>query len=757
MDGDDLFGNGFGTTRQQPFTFATDEMNPFGDDNSPWGEASPTTHAANQRQPSSDAAIADKDLDKPGNYDSGSDAEPTKDSSDEVGELHRHIDDQLQISTTSLDSSNAPLASAGAHSASSSRRPSKSGVADEGNEPSPGDDAVSVASPSSKLVSSSGFAATPVQTARRVGVIKRGLRSPRVLGKKLSPAAFEDPLSSAAASSETGEISTPAAPVPQTRISVDISSAPSSVHRSAQTRQTRSLSETRPIGQLNAGFGDNSNIVSLHQSAGPPSQQPDLSQTQHHNPHPYEQQLSPMLQQEQIISARHHVEDGTARLRPSTSSNRASTAPSGPLSSRTSAAHAYLATQQRRRSLDPTPLDQIPKFYIRVTDPVKVSDSLKSYIAYKVCTQTDAEMFHESNMVVRRRYRDFDWLIQELAAKHPGIIIPPIPEKQSMGRFEDEFVEARRAGLESCLARISEHPVLWCDSVFQLFLEAEDFASKARSITEARVYMDISGKGSQLSGGGSSSSLFGDGWGSTKYKEKDEWFAKRMQEMDAIEEELRALLRALEYSQRQRQELSIAHGELSEAYLKMAGQELSKNLSNALTDMGSLQQKLKVLQSRQGVADFAGFQLTTDEYIRMIGSVRTAFAARGRAYTHWQSNLSDLIKKRKVLEGYVQNPGRVSAERITQLKGEIARTEIRTENSRNEHDDVSIILKQEMARFDMGRVRDFQAAIESYLTSLIETQEETVVLWESYLSSLRNVEPANDGSNAVIYRKKHYH
>ncbi|KAJ2009104.1 Vacuolar protein sorting-associated protein vps5, partial [Coemansia sp. S680] len=313
-------------------------------------------------------------------------------------------------------------------------------------------------------------------------------------------------------------------------------------------------------------------------------------------PHPYDQQLSPPLQQEQVLHARQHVEG--ARSRPSTPSDRHSTTLSAP--SRSSASRAYMGAHQRRRSLDPTPSDQMPKFQIHVTEPVKVSDSLKSYIAYKVRTLSDAPMFRESEMVVRRRYRDFDWLIQELVARHPGIIVPAIPEKQSMGRFEDEFVEARRAGLESCLTRISEHPVLWCDDVFRLFIEADDFATKARIITENRVTAEINGTGPPLSGSGGSTTAFGDGWGGTKYKEKDEWFARRMQELDAVEEELRALLRALEYSQRQRRELSIAHGELGEAYLKMAGQELSKSLSNGLTDMGSLQQKLKVLQGRQG-------------------------------------------------------------------------------------------------------------------------------------------------------------
>ncbi|KAJ1736503.1 Vacuolar protein sorting-associated protein vps5 [Coemansia sp. Benny D160-2] len=731
---DDLFGGGFGTTRQQqPFTFDTDEMNPFGNESSPWGDIASTEPAGKPEEtPPSTAAFGE------------SQQSQKQEPGDESGELHKQVGDRLHISglgdgATKDDgrqsASNTQKTSDTLHSASDgSQNPSRDGGVLSSEERVSVDSADATTAMPKRPTVSGGALTTPVQTARRVGIIKRGLRSPRVLGKTLSAAAFEDPLSSAAAIKDADElpISSTGALGLQTRASVDVSSAPSSKYLAVPTRQTRSMSDTRPTEQTGAedarGMGDT--YLSVDTSA------------QHHNPHPYDQQLSPKLQQEQIISAKHHIEEGT-RPRASTSSDRASIGASGPPSSRASISRAYLAAHQRRKSLDPTPANEIPRFSIRVADPVKVSDSLKSYIAYKVTTQSDAKMFRESNMVVRRRYSDFDWLIQELAARHPGIIVPPIPEKQSMGRFEDEFVEARRAGLESCLARISEHPVLWCDSVFRIFIEADDFATKARNITDTRVSMEISGRGSQL-GSSSGSGLFGDGWGSSKYKEKDEWFTRRMQELDAIEEELRALLRALDYSQRQRQELSIAHGELGEAYLKMAGQELSKNLSNGLTDMGSLQQKLKVLQNRQGVADFAGFQLTTDEYIRMIGATRTAFAARGRAHTLWQNSLSELLKKRKVLESYVQSPGKASAERITQLKGEIARAEIRTEGCRNEFDDVSQIIKQEIARFDIGRVRDFQAAIETYLTSLIETQEEIVVLWESYLASLRNADSSSD-------------
>ncbi|KAJ2850025.1 Vacuolar protein sorting-associated protein vps5 [Coemansia brasiliensis] len=680
MESDDLFGSGFGTTSQQrPFSFSEEDMNPFGDPSSLWNDVPAT-------QPQATPAHVTPES-KHDNLQSQS----SSDTDSDAAHLHETVAEKLLISKQKDSESDAASAEYTA-----------------GAEPAP----------EALLSQTSGVKTSTPLSARRVGVIKRGLRSPRVLGKQLSPAAFQDPLSSAAASTELND-----PPAAASRASIDVSPSSQRLQATAvqQSRQTRSMSETRPKDRF---------LQTEHT---------DLSPHSHPHPHPYDQQLSPPLQHEQITTAQQHVEG--ARSPSSLSSGRRASTASGTQSRSSAISRTYLGTHQRRKSLDPTPADEMPHFNIQVTEPVKVSDSLKSYIAYKVITQSDAVMFRESSMVVRRRYRDFDWLIQELVAKHPGIIVPAIPEKQSMGRFEDEFVEARRAGLESCLTRISQHPVLWCDDVFRLFLEADDFASKARSVTEARVAAEINGTASSLSSSGGG--LFGDGWGSSKYKEKDEWFSRRMQELDAIEEELRALLRALEYGQRQRQELSIAHGELGEAYLKMAGQELSKGLANGLTGMGSLQQRLKVLQSRQGVADFAAFQLTTDEYIRMIGSVRSAFSARARAHNAWQTSLSELLKKRRVLEGFVQHPGRASPERLTQLKGEIARAEIRTETSRNAFDDVSQLLKQEVMRFDVARVRDFQTAIEKYLTSLIETQEEIVVLWETYLASLRAPDTAN--------------
>ncbi|KAJ2160164.1 Vacuolar protein sorting-associated protein vps5 [Coemansia sp. RSA 552] len=653
---DDLFAGGFAggsrSAQPRPFSFADEDMNPFGDAGSPWGDAPPAAKPGSPESSDGRSSLPNHPV-----SDSDSDDDKADDSlADDVatrlrlGSEETSGEEKTERSDTETSTANVETEAGGAKACS----------------PAPS------------------HTATSHTAARRVGVIKRGLRSPRVLGKQLSPASFQDPLTSAAAGEDPLAASHP---LTDGRGSVDERAARTGAQQlAAATRQTRSMSETRTVSR---------------------AQSP---------PHPYSQQLSRPQQFEQ--TTRHDQAPKQADQSPKRADQPRRQS------------EQMRPGQQRRRSLQaegPGPESQME---IAVTDPVKVSDALKSHIAYRVQTQSDGSVLGETTVVVRRRYRDFDWLVRELAARHPGVIVPAIPEKQSMGRFEDEFVEARRAGLESSLRRIARHPVLWNDDALQLFLAADDFATRARAATEARE--------AAAGGAPATSSLFGDAWGAAgRLRERDEWATRRMHELDAMEEELRALLRALEYSQRQRRELAIAHGQLSEAYLQMAAQELGTGLATALTDMGALQQRLRGLQARHGAAaaDAAGFQLTTDEYIRTIASVRAAFASRARAHSLWQGNLADLLKKRRVLEGHAAHPGRATPERIAQLRGDIARAEMRTEAARNAFDDVTLLLKQEMARFDGARVRDFQAAIEAHLAALIATQEEVVELWEGYLAS----------------------
>ena len=116
-----------------------------------------------------------------------------------------------------------------------------------------------------------------------------------------------------------------------------------------------------------------------------------------------------------------------------------------------------------------------PTFSIYVGDPHKVGDLTSSHTEYSVTTKTTSKGYRNPEFTVSRRYRDFLWLYTQLHNNSPGVIIPPPPEKQSLGRFEADFVESRRAALERMLNKTAAHPVLQHDSDLKLFLESDAF------------------------------------------------------------------------------------------------------------------------------------------------------------------------------------------------------------------------------------------------------------------------------------------
>ena len=60
-------------------------------------------------------------------------------------------------------------------------------------------------------------------------------------------------------------------------------------------------------------------------------------------------------------------------------------------------------------------------------------------------------------------------------ANNPGVVVPPPPEKQAVGRFDSNFVESRRMALEKMLNKIAAHPTLQHDGDLKIFLESEAF------------------------------------------------------------------------------------------------------------------------------------------------------------------------------------------------------------------------------------------------------------------------------------------
>ena len=108
-------------------------------------------------------------------------------------------------------------------------------------------------------------------------------------------------------------------------------------------------------------------------------------------------------------------------------------------------------------------------YTVTVTSPKMESKfkGIKKFIAYQLLPSFAPEP-------VSRRYKNFDWLHQRLVDKFCLIPIPPLPDKQISGRYEDQFIEHRRAQLQQFVDWVCRHPILSKCDVWMHFLTCKD-------------------------------------------------------------------------------------------------------------------------------------------------------------------------------------------------------------------------------------------------------------------------------------------
>ncbi len=288
------------------------------------------------------------------------------------------------------------------------------------------------------------------------------------------------------------------------------------------------------------------------------------------------------------------------------------------------------ATSPRRPKLLST-----PRFQITVSDPTKVGDPVRGHVVYTVHTKTTSPHYRRGDFSVLRRFSDFLWLYEQLTANNPGVIVPPVPDKHAFGRFQEQFIETRRAALQRCLAKITTHPILQLDPDLRMFLESDSFALDVKS---RRV-----GAETPTPSGGLLSS-----WTGPRYVEQDEWFDQRKAYLDHLEGHLKSLSKSLDVASKARLDMAAAVGEVADAAQVLADSELSAAMCGALGRLADLARREKSAGEAQATADVSQLLNLSDEYVRFIGSVRLAFASRVRSYHAWQAALKEVTRVRQV-------------------------------------------------------------------------------------------------------------
>ncbi|PIL25126.1 hypothetical protein GSI_13015 [Ganoderma sinense ZZ0214-1] len=365
-----------------------------------------------------------------------------------------------------------------------------------------------------------------------------------------------------------------------------------------------------------------------------------------------------------------------------------------------------------------------PVFVITVDDPQRVGDPIRAYTMYTVHTKTTSPMYKKSTFSVLRRYSDFLWLYETLSMNNPGVVVPPVPDKNTFGRFDEEFVQQRRMGLAKCIQKIANHPVLQKDTDLKMFLESDTFALDIKH-RKAEIAQE---KGGLMA-------AIGQTIAGPRFYEIDEWFDKQKAYLDSLETQLRGLVKAIDIVAKQRADVAIAAGEFAQAVTELAGCDVGDQLVSSLTGLADVERKVQELQNIQASEDVITILSTADEYARLINSVRLAFSSRVRIYHAWQNADAHLRRTKQTHESN-RAQGRLGPDQLSRSLAIVGEAERRALEAKQEFDHVSRLVKAEVARFEQERIEDFKNALEAFLEGMIKRQKQLIASWENFQQSL---------------------
>lgn len=407
--------------------------------------------------------------------------------------------------------------------------------------------------------------------------------------------------------------------------------------------------------------------------------------------------------------------------------------------------------------------------HITVSDPVQHADGLNKYTSYRVDVRPHAPMpttpgeypHQDVNLMntasaysaVLRRYSDFLWLYERLHTERAGAIVPPLPEKQPVGRFSPAFVEDRRVHLERFLRRVSVHPELYDAPCLDTFLRADDVTFSAAKNVKGAVIMTAS-QATMLP--------------QTAAPKKDgikRWFAEAKTSMtgdlvkspdDDLFEEISRYVHGLDSQMRNvshqasglvRKGKEIANGlfEFGLAF-NLLGQSEADALGDALCKMGETADRLSVLSAEHADQEMARFEEPLQDYIKVIHAVKLALQRRHEKRLTYSTCLAEVDSKQAQLAKLRATIGSEAKAYSTEMS--LRRAHDAAEVARDDFATVSQRVLREVDRFKREKAEDMRRTVLDYINLQVEYNKRMEDVWATLIPKLEAVKLDNN-SHAV--------
>ena len=221
-----------------------------------------------------------------------------------------------------------------------------------------------------------------------------------------------------------------------------------------------------------------------------------------------------------------------------------------------------------------------------VSDPVINKEGVIGYTTYQLQGTKVPEP-------VSRRYRDFDALRKKLVERWPGVFIPNIPHKKTVGNTEKEVVGLRVEMINRFCKKLSKIPYLFNSDEMELFLQNSSNVPKTLDGIKADTYEELLKKYSSVF------TDYDDNFDTVAGKTEQESFAKQLSQnypklrnfraviyqakerYKAEQENYLAVINLLSLYEKETVSTFVNNDENKLVFFNMKNIDLCKNISNA--------------------------------------------------------------------------------------------------------------------------------------------------------------------------------
>ncbi|KAL3233559.1 Vacuolar protein sorting-associated protein 5 [Nakaseomyces bracarensis] len=398
--------------------------------------------------------------------------------------------------------------------------------------------------------------------------------------------------------------------------------------------------------------------------------------------------------------------------------------------------------------------EELVKFSIEVRDPITVGTDLRGHVEYTIISES--EILQPNYIECKRRYRDFRWLYRQLQNNHWGKVVPPPPQKITVLSFNPEFIEKRRSQMQLMLQRIANDQVLQHDPDFHMFLTSENFREQSRErsyvsgsnannddsdLSEIHISeIELLGPedASVVIRNGGLDSDYKKGFMSLsftslpKYNEPDTFFIEELEKVEKLEERLQQMLTAVESIEEQRTKLSSYTYEMANLIESLGALDVSKESSDLCYELADTQKRVKESLERDAIQENITMGSTLDEYVRSLASLRAVFNQRARLGYLLVVVENDLVKKKQEMGKLFNNSKQpTNKERFIKTRDNVKLVERRVLLVKKAWSDIGVEIRKEFEKFNKDKMEEFRNSMEISLESAIESQKESIELWET--------------------------